>query len=93
MPASSETGQFIVLSDGSLHYSYADDSWVPVNSTVQMAPVRVIDTVTGTGGITGPLVPGAGVSTSSVIVGASGIPAAATGIVGNFATSGSTAHS
>ncbi len=88
LPARSETGQFIVLSDGSLHYSYADDSWVPVKSTVQITPVRVIDTVTGVGGITGPLVPGATVYTSSIIAGTNGIPGSATGLVGNFAISG-----
>ncbi len=88
LPASSEVGQFIVLSDGSLHYSYADDSWVPVNSTVQITPVRVIDTVTDVGGITGPLVPGGTVYTSSIIAGTNGIPGSATGLVGNFAISG-----
>ena len=77
-----------MLSDGSLHYSYAADAWVPVNSTVQITPVRVIDTVTGAGGITGPLVPGGTVHTSSIIAGTNGIPASATGIVGNFAISG-----
>ncbi len=59
-----------------------------MTSTVQIEPVRVIDTVTGVGGITGPLAPGATVHTSSVIAGADGIPAGATGIVGNFAISG-----
>jgi len=55
---------------------------------VQIDPVRVIDTINGTGGITGPLVPGTTVHTSSAIAGTQGIPALATGIVGNFAISG-----
>lgn len=88
LPSASVAGQFIVLSDGSLHYSYATDAWVPVKTTVQIDPVRVINTTNGTGGITGPLVPGSTVHTSSLIAGTNGIPAAATGIIGNFAISG-----
>jgi hypothetical protein len=56
--------------------------------TVPIVPVRVIDTTDGTGGITGPLVSGTTVHTSGIITGANGIPAAAVGIVGNFAISG-----
>lgn len=88
LPVSSVVGQFIVLSDGSLHYSRLDGAWGPLNGTVQIDPVRVIDTTNGTGGITGPLAPGSTVHTSSVIAGGNGIPAAAKGIVGNFAISG-----
>jgi hypothetical protein len=89
LPAASSVGQFIVLSDGSLHYSYAANRWVPLtNGIVPIAPVRVINTVAGTGGITGPLVPGATVHTSSAIAGTNGIPAQAIGVVGNFAISG-----
>jgi hypothetical protein len=88
LPVTSAPGQFIVLSDGSLHYSYAGNTWKPMTSTVQIDPVRVIDTVSGVGGITGPLAPGATAHTSTAIAGAHGIPAGATGIVGNFAISG-----
>ena len=78
-----------MLSDGSLHYSYATNQWVPLtNGIVPIAPVRVIDTATGAGGITGPLAAGAAVHTSSAIAGTHGIPAAAIGVVGNFAISG-----
>ena len=58
LPAASVPGQFIVLSDGSLHYSYVGNTWKPMTSTVQIEPVRVIDTASGLGGITGPLAPG-----------------------------------
>ena len=89
LPAGSSTGQFIVLANGSLHYSYADNQWVPLtNGIVPITPVRVIDTATGAGGITGPLAAGAAVHTSNAIAGTNGIPAAAIGVVGNLAIGG-----
>ena len=89
LPGSSSVGQFIVLSDGSLHYSYASGAWVPLtNGIVPIAPVRVINTTNGTGGITGPLAAGGAVHTSTAIAGTHGIPSEAIGIVGNFAISG-----
>lgn len=85
-----DTGSLIVLSDGSLQYAYTTGDWVQLNAGVHTlpAPVRIINTTTGTGGITGPLVPGATVHTTSVLTGLNGIPAAARGLVGNFAISG-----
>jgi hypothetical protein len=89
LPATSSPGQFIVLSDGSLHYSYASNQWVPLtNGIVPIAPVRVINTATGAGGITGPLAAGAAVHTTTAIAGTNGIPLQAIGVVGNFAISG-----
>jgi hypothetical protein len=90
LPALAQIGDFIVLSNGSLHYSYATNQWVQLNNGIVTlpAPVRIINTVAGTGGITGPLVPGAVVHTSSVLSGANGIPIEALGLVGNFAISG-----
>ena len=64
-------------------------TWVPQYSVVPlMAPVRVINSSTGEGGITGPLVPGVTVHTSSVLTGLNGIPAGAIGVVANLAVSG-----
>jgi len=64
-------------------------TWVPQYSVVPLpAPVRVIATPTATGGISGPLVPGATVHTSTVLTGANGIPTGAVGVVGNLAVSG-----
>jgi len=89
LPAASSVGQLIVLADGSLHYSYATNQWVPLtNGVVPITPVRVINTVTGAGGITGPLAAGGAVHTSNAIAGTNGIPAAAIGVVGNLAISG-----
>jgi hypothetical protein len=94
LPATSSPGQFIVLSDGSLWYSYLTNEWVQLNNGIVAlpAPVRVIDTTSSggsVGGIAGPLVPGATVHTTSVLTGgASNIPAQALGLVGNFAISG-----
>jgi len=89
LPTASAIGQFIVLGNGSLHYSYAPNQWVPLtNGIVPITPVRVIDTVSGVGGIVGPLAAGGAVHTSSAIAGTHGIPAEAIGVVGNFAISG-----
>ena len=87
---SGDVGSFVVLSDGSLHYAYANNAWVQLDNGIVTlpAPVRIIDTTNSTGGITGPLVPGATVHTTSVLTGAHGIPAQAIGLVGNFAISG-----
>jgi hypothetical protein len=64
-------------------------TWVPQYSVVPLpAPVRVIATPTSVGGISGPLVPGSAVHTSSVLTGADGIPEGAIGVVGNLALSG-----
>ena len=52
------------------------------------APVRVVNTTDGTGGITGPLIPGATVHTTNSLLGSNGIPSTAIGVVGNFAVSG-----
>jgi hypothetical protein len=82
-------GEFYVDFNGTLFYCYDTDTWVALtNGTFPIAPVRVINTVNGTGGISGPLVPGATVHTSSAIAGSHGIPAAAVGVVGNLAISG-----
>ena len=87
-------GEFYVDGNGAIFYCYAGDGttsgeWVALtNGTFPVPPVRVIDTADGTGGITGPLVPGSTVHTSSAIAGTHGIPAAAVGVVGNLAISG-----
>jgi hypothetical protein len=94
LPATATPGQFIVLSDGSLHYCETANEWITLGtsssspSIVTIDPVRVINTVSGTGGITGPLTPGSTVYTSDAIAGTNGIPGDATAIVGNFAISG-----
>lgn len=89
LPASSTPGQFIVLSDGALYYSYAADSWVPLtNGIVPLNPTRVVDSATGVGGITGPIAAGNAVHTTTEIAGTAGIPVEAIGVVGNFAISG-----
>ena len=87
-------GEFYVDSHGAIFYCYSGDGgttseWVALtNGTFPIPPVRVIDTTAGTGGITGPLVPGSTVHTSNAIAGTDGIPAAAVGVVGNLAISG-----
>jgi hypothetical protein len=86
-------GEFYVDGNGALFYCYAGNGttseWVALtNGTFPVPPVRVINTANGTGGISGPLVPGATVHTSSAIAGTHGIPAAAVGVVGNLAISG-----
>ncbi len=91
--AGHSVGEVYVDTVGALFYCYAGDGttseWVALtNGTFPIPPVRVIDTATGTGGITGPLVPGSTVHTSSAIAGTHGIPAAAVGVVGNLAISG-----
>jgi hypothetical protein len=64
-------------------------TWVPQYSVVPLpAPVRVINTSTGEGGITGPLVPGSTVHSSAVLTNADGIPDGAVGVVANLAVSG-----
>jgi hypothetical protein len=64
-------------------------TWVPQYSVVPLpSPVRVINTSTGEGGISGPLVPGATVHTSSALAGTNGIPVGAIGVVANLALSG-----
>jgi hypothetical protein len=94
LPATCSPGEFIVLTDGSLHYCETLNEWITLGSggsspsVVTIDPVRVINTTTGEGGITGPLVAGSTVHTSSVIPGTNGIPANATAILGNFAISG-----
>jgi hypothetical protein len=63
--------------------------WAPQYTTVTLpAPVRVINTSTGEGGITGPLVPGSTVHTSSAVAGTNGIPVGANALVANLAVSG-----
>ncbi len=86
-------GEVYVDTDGAIFYCYVGDGttseWVGLtNGTFPIPPVRVINTADGTGGITGPLVPGSTVHTSSAIAGTHGIPAAAVGVVGNLAISG-----
>ena len=90
LPTVAHPGDFIVLSNGSVHYSYAANNWVQLNNGIVTlpAPVRIIDTVHSVGGITGPLSPGTTVHTTSVLTGAHGIPAQALGLIGNFAISG-----
>jgi len=63
--------------------------WAPQYTTVTLpSPVRVINTSTGEGGITGPLVPGSTVHTSSALAGTNGIPVGANALVANLAVSG-----
>jgi hypothetical protein len=87
-----QLGELYVDSDGVQYRCAAagtPGTWVPQYSVVPLpAPVRVINTTTGEGGISGPLVPGATVHTSSVLTGANGIPDGAVGIVANLAVSG-----
>ena len=81
-------GQFIVLSDGSLDYSYAANEWVPLtNGIVPITPVRVVNTATHTGGITGPLIPANHVHHHSHCRNPWN-SLEAIGVVGNFAISG-----
>jgi hypothetical protein len=68
-------------------------TWVQVSQTPGTivplpAPVRVLDTTAGTGGITGPLVPGSTVHTMNSLLGTNGIPETAIGVVANYAISG-----
>jgi hypothetical protein len=64
-------------------------TWVPQYSVVPLpAPVRVLNTSTGEGGISGPLVPGSTVHTSAALAGTNGIPDGAVGVVANLAVSG-----
>jgi hypothetical protein len=87
-PGIPATGQFFVGSDGKLHFCFGGGVFTPVNTVVPLpTPVRVINTVSGLGGIVGPLAAGAAIHTSSVLTGGS-IPANAIGLVGNFAISG-----
>ncbi len=75
--------------DGGLWSSDSTGAFHPVLSVVPLpAPVRVINTTNGTGGITGPLAPSASVHTSTELAGTNGIPLNAVGVVGNFAISG-----
>jgi hypothetical protein len=87
-----QLGELYVDSDGVQYRCAAagtPGTWVPQYSVVPLpAPVRVINTTTGEGGISGPLVPGATVHTSAVLTGANGIPDGAVGIVANLAVSG-----
>jgi hypothetical protein len=88
-PIAPQTGQFYVGSDGALHFCHGGGAFSPLNSVVPLpAPVRVINTTSGVGGIVGPIAPGPGVHTSSVLSGLNGIPSNAIGLVGNFAISG-----
>jgi len=88
-PGIPATGQFFVGSDGLLHFSFGGGAWTPLNTVVPLpTPVRVINTVSGVGGIVGPLAPGAAIHTSNALTGANGIPTNAVGLVGNFAISG-----
>ncbi len=58
-PPGHNPGEFYVDFNGALFYCYNTDEWVALtNGTFPIPPVRVIDTTAGTGGITGPLVPG-----------------------------------
>jgi hypothetical protein len=88
-PAFPQTGQFYVGNDGLLHFCFGGGAFTPLNSVVPLpTPVRVINTVSGVGGIVGPLAAGAAIHTSSALTGANGIPTNAVGLVGNFAISG-----
>ena len=75
--------------NGGMWSSDSTGAFHPVLSVVPLpAPVRVINTTNGTGGIVGPLAPSATPHTSSVLTGTNGIPANAVGVVGNLAISG-----
>lgn len=65
-------------------------TWLPMYSVVPLAaPVRVLNTTNGTGGLTGPFNPdGATQTTANLTGGGSGIPAGAVGVVANLAISG-----
>jgi hypothetical protein len=72
---------------------FSPGTWIrvtnPVGAIVPLAaPVRVLNTTDGTGGVTGPLVPGATVHTTNSLIGVAGIPATAVGVVGTLAISG-----
>ena len=82
------TGSLVVLANGQLNYCYVPSAWVPLtNGIVPITPIRVVNTATSAGGITGPLVPGATVHTT-IDLRTGPIPLEAIGIVGNFAISG-----
>jgi len=88
-PAFPQTGQFYVGSDGLLHFCFGGGVFTPLNTVVPLpTPVRVINTVSGVGGIVGPLAAGAAIHTSNALTGSNGIPTNAVGLVGNFAISG-----
>ena len=84
------TGFELVRDDiGGMWSSDSTGAFHPVLSVVPLAaPVRVINTTDGTGGIVGPLVPSNTPHTSSALAGTNGIPATAVGVVGNLAISG-----
>ena len=65
-------------------------TWVPQYSVVPLsAPVRVLNTTNGTGGLTGPFSPNGATHTTAVLTGGgTGIPANAVGVVANLAISG-----
>ena len=84
------TGFELVRDDaGGLWSSDSSGAFHPVLSVVPLAaPVRVINTTDGTGGIVGPLTPSATPHVSNALAGTNGIPATAVGVVGNLAISG-----
>jgi hypothetical protein len=62
-------------------------SWVPLQATIPIEPQRVVDTRHGTGGVTGPIAPGATAHTTSNLTGGL-IPANAVGVTGNATVAG-----
>ena len=84
------TGFELVRDDaGGMWSSDSSGAFHPVLSVVPLAaPVRVINTTDGTGGIVGPLTPSATPHVSNALAGTNGIPATAVGVVGNLAISG-----
>jgi hypothetical protein len=71
-------------------FSGTPGTWLPLSSVVPLAfPSRVLDTRTGSGGLTGPFAPdGTTHTTSDLIGGLTGIPDGAVGLVGNVAITG-----
>jgi len=77
LPAASSPGEFIVLNDGSLHYSYAPGEWINLApqglSFISVSPERAYDSRVSKGG-PGPLNPGA---SRDISLTSGGLPAGA----------------
>ena len=84
-------GEVYVDSNGAMYRCTVEGtpgSWVPLQATVPIAnPARVVDSRHGTGGVTGPIAPGATVHTTSNLTGGS-IPSNAVGLTGNVTLTG-----
>jgi hypothetical protein len=86
-------GEFYVDSNAALYrciVAGTPGTWLPMYSVVPLAaPVRVLDTTNGTGGLTGPFAANGATHTTSILTGgATGIPDMAVGVAGNLTISG-----